>query len=449
MNSPAHARRRGWKWLSLICVLVLLLAGVALLRPRSGGIEQRLAAIRAQGLPTNLEELDRWLGTNAAAGRHNAAVIQGMDEKLRVDQNRRWSARAAAPTEAEVTWARAQLTDDNALLFSELHRQLQETPWRWAGFSGGSMTNSLEYLPVVKGLATKLQVETTAAALLGDTNRTAASLVAGLRVGRTLEPEPVLIDYLVRVACDAIATQNAERVFSWMQLAETDLAALQTAFRVAEGTNALSRALVGERAYGATMYQMPPGQLMAQGGGGSPSGTDQALGKVLFPLYRAFLFNADFVHYLDQTERLIALVRLEGPEAQAARDEFEAALQPRRGDWRRILSRMTLPALSRAVSKEWRHVATMRCARVGCAVERFRLAHGTLPASLNELAPRFLDPIPSDPIDGQPLKYRPLERGYVVYSVGEDGVDDGGVAHDANRPKGQSGGWDYTFTVER
>ncbi|MCW5559946.1 MAG: hypothetical protein KIT22_19175, partial [Verrucomicrobiae bacterium] len=364
---------------------VLLLAGFTLLSQRPGVVEKRLAAIRAQGLPTNLEELDRWLGSNTVAGRSNAALVQIIGENLRVDEKRSLPGRAGAATEAEIAWARAQLTEENEPLFAELHRQLQETQWRWADFSGGAMNRSIGYLSSVKGLATKLQVEAVAAALLRDTNRAAASLLASLRVGRTLEPEPVLIDYLVRVACDAIAAQNAEWVFSRMQLAEPDLVALQTAFRVAEGTNALSRALIGERAHGATIFQMRPevaDQLAAAAGaGGSPGGFDQTFRRILYPLYRAFILNTDFTYYLDQTERLIALARLEVPEARAALDEFGASLKTRRpGDWRRILSRMSLTALSKSSSKEWRRIATMRCARVGCAVERFRAVHGTPPA---------------------------------------------------------------------
>lgn len=51
-------------------------------------------------------------------------------------------------------------------------------------------------------------------------------------------------------------------------------------------------------------------------------------------------------------------------------------------------------------------------------------------------------------MDGHPLKFRKLPVGYVVYSIGGDGTDDGGVSF-ANRPKNNQGGWDYTFTVGR
>jgi hypothetical protein len=71
-------------------------------------------------------------------------------------------------------------------------------------------------------------------------------------------------------------------------------------------------------------------------------------------------------------------------------------------------------------------------------MERYRLANGVLPDSLGDLVPRFVDVVPADPYDGRPLRYQKLTKGYVVYSVGEDGNDDGG---DEKK--------DITFTVER
>jgi hypothetical protein len=61
------------------------------------------------------------------------------------------------------------------------------------------------------------------------------------------------------------------------------------------------------------------------------------------------------------------------------------------------------------------------------------------------LVPKFLPAIPTDPFDGHSLRYKKLAKGYVVYSVGEDGKDDGGV-----EPRGGYGpGTDLTFIVER
>jgi len=69
-----------------------------------------------------------------------------------------------------------------------------------------------------------------------------------------------------------------------------------------------------------------------------------------------------------------------------------------------------------------------RSSRVAVAIERYRRAHAdALPASLNDLVPRYLDVVPQDPLNGQALRYRVVNDVYIVYSVGPDGKDDGGV----------------------
>ena len=58
------------------------------------------------------------------------------------------------------------------------------------------------------------------------------------------------------------------------------------------------------------------------------------------------------------------------------------------------------------------------------ALHAYRRETGELPASLEELVPAYLAAVPVDPFDGKPMKVD-RERG-IVYSVGRDGVDDGG-----------------------
>ena len=67
-------------------------------------------------------------------------------------------------------------------------------------------------------------------------------------------------------------------------------------------------------------------------------------------------------------------------------------------------------------------------ARIAIALERFRLAHGNFPESLDALAPQFLQKVPHDVIGGQPLHYRRTDDGqFILYSVGWNETDDGGV----------------------
>jgi hypothetical protein len=61
------------------------------------------------------------------------------------------------------------------------------------------------------------------------------------------------------------------------------------------------------------------------------------------------------------------------------------------------------------------------------ALKRFELRHGTFPPDLKALVPEFLTAVPFDYMGAKSLGYRLKDDGnYVLYSVGDDGKDDGG-----------------------
>jgi hypothetical protein len=67
-------------------------------------------------------------------------------------------------------------------------------------------------------------------------------------------------------------------------------------------------------------------------------------------------------------------------------------------------------------------------ARIACALERYHLAHNEYHETLDTLAPQFIEKLPHDIIGGQPLHYRRVGDGkFLLYSVGWNGTDDGGV----------------------
>lgn len=67
-------------------------------------------------------------------------------------------------------------------------------------------------------------------------------------------------------------------------------------------------------------------------------------------------------------------------------------------------------------------------AQIVCALERYRLAHGEYPETLDALTPQFIDKLPLDIIGGQPLHYRHTDDGkFLLYSVGWNEKDDGGL----------------------
>jgi hypothetical protein len=77
--------------------------------------------------------------------------------------------------------------------------------------------------------------------------------------------------------------------------------------------------------------------------------------------------------------------------------------------------------------------------RVVCALERYRLAHGAYPASLDVLAPAYLAVVPPDIMNGQPFHYKLHPDGtFLLYSVGWNLSDEGGKVGQGNDSTGQS-----------
>jgi hypothetical protein len=74
-----------------------------------------------------------------------------------------------------------------------------------------------------------------------------------------------------------------------------------------------------------------------------------------------------------------------------------------------------------------RRDAWLRLLQTDLAVRLFRQECGRLPQQLDELVPKYLAAVPIDPFSDQPLVYRCVEGQYVLYSVGPDGVDNGGT----------------------
>ncbi len=107
-----------------------------------------------------------------------------------------------------------------------------------------------------------------------------------------------------------------------------------------------------------------------------------------------------------------------------------------------VLEMMFLPAWSAEARRFAFAQTSADLARVAIALERYRLANGDYPNSLDALSPQFMEKIPNDVIGGKPLNYRRTNDGqFILYSVGWNERDDGGVVAAL---KGNSSGADYT-----
>jgi hypothetical protein len=63
------------------------------------------------------------------------------------------------------------------------------------------------------------------------------------------------------------------------------------------------------------------------------------------------------------------------------------------------------------------------------AVRAYCLEHHEPPRNAESLVPDYLSATPEDPYDGKLMKLTATDNAVSVYSVGENGVDDGGAPH--------------------
>jgi hypothetical protein len=112
-------------------------------------------------------------------------------------------------------------------------------------------------------------------------------------------------------------------------------------------------------------------------------------------------------------------------------------LAPRSALGHGIFARSSMGSMGSFVADLARHTVLCRLAETACALEAWHAQHGAYPSTLQALVPDFLPSVPAD-LDGQPVRYAvdPANGRYLLWSIGADDVDDGGVEkpHPAGRP---------------
>jgi hypothetical protein len=94
-----------------------------------------------------------------------------------------------------------------------------------------------------------------------------------------------------------------------------------------------------------------------------------------------------------------------------------------------------------------RHTVGKALLQAELARQLFKREKGQDPASLDQLVPEFLPAVPIDVYSGQPLKCKAGPQGPLIYSVGRDGVDDGGRFTDERTYWSTKTGYDYDLEM--
>jgi hypothetical protein len=435
--------------LAVICALV----GFGLWNLFNSPNDTRLAAIRAHGYPITLAELDAWY--KALPDEQNAALIYKKAFALTVipsttkvgdlSRSRQWMPKRGQSLTPEQKVDLTELLATNGAALGLYHSAVPDQSRYPMNLKDGFNT-LLPHLAEIKKGVGLLEAEAWVHVANGEQEKAVASLLAAGRLADSLSEEPLIVSQLVRIACWGSICTCMERIINVKPFSEEQLISLQNMLARDERPQAAARALAGERACGLSMFNSrnPRGVLGSYGA--SPRLSERiGRGLVFSALKLTGILQKDRNFYMTAMETNIATAELDFPGRFSAAQQIPPSVALPSSQLC-IVSAMILPALQKTFVKDAEHAAHIRVAKTAVAVERFRRANGNaLPKDLAELTPAFMKEIPADPFDGKPLRFKLRGEGYVIYSIGSDGLDNGGTEYD---PRVASG-TDVTFVAER
>ena len=296
----------------------------------------------------------------------------------------------------------------------------------------------LPHLAVMERSSQLLQLRAIAELQNGQSEKAAADVALTLRLIASLRSEPIMISHLVRIAMTEIIVQPIYEGLAQHTWTESQLAALDAELAKLNFLEDNNFCLRSERAYGVALV-------------------DYVGRKKRFQRYQELFdarwdYDGNFIKenkslkaagvylmpsgWFDQNKLQIAhwhkawTLRVVEPEKQLVRPlaANETPLMGIATTPFNFFAMEMMPSLTNAFKKFARGQLDTDLARTAIALERYRLAHGEFPESLDALAPQFIAQVPHDVIGGAALKYRREQDGtFKLYSIGWNEKDDGGV----------------------
>jgi hypothetical protein len=262
----------------------------------------------------------------------------------------------------------------------------------------------------------------------GDADGAVASSRACLSASRSIGDEPFAISMLIRHAIRADALRALERALAQGEPGAAVLLEYQTALEEDVRDNPLANAIQGERAgMDQLMREIAEGRtnprvILGRGPTGNATIDDFYFRGIAAPT----LTRAVLLEYYNDVLEIARRPAHERPELLKQKTP-KAAQLPR-------LAKSLMPSMDKLMEVDVRQLAFVRAAIAALAVERYRIDTGQYPEQLEAITPKYLATAPLDPYDGRPLRYKRLADGVVIYSIGQDGTDDGGFM-DRKAPK--------------
>ena len=437
-------------WIARLIFLVILGAfvtafGVYHLR-LSWKLHRRLAGLKASNEPLTLEQLNVYYkkvpdGSNAALAFAPAfeQVIASSSSNFLEHFEGLPSGSGALPAELRVKMEQACRENLNA--FSSLSNGARLELCRYpVDYVPGwdALMPHLHHLKLCSALEVSRGVLDEQA---GRVEEVISRIETILGLSASLESEPDVTSKAVQWRMDFHAVELLNWLLNHRHLSRVQLARLQQLFKQNEHPHCLERALIGERCILLDTFEGPAAKMV----NAIDLGNRRVVARL--PFYVLHLtgdLKRDELEFLDCVAQTQQMLRLSFTDRLDAAERLRHELEEKAVHERFALTGMFFPRFLKAIRKDTENIARQRLALTALAVEEYWVEHNRLPNSLNDLSPALIGGIPQDPFTGEPVIYGRKGNGFLIYSVGPDRTDDGGVclalsALRTEEPKGDIG----------
>jgi len=277
----------------------------------------------------------------------------------------------------------------------------------------------------------------------GESARAQSDLHALTQLVQVHRSDLTLVSAMVRVAISALGLKMTWEALPASGWDEASLAALQHDWEGIDLLDALETGFVGDRMFGQQVFKLvrqsdleeQRSMISFSPGSTSTSLKDQIMGKGVMIYWRGHMDEDELFYLRDSQERLETIRKLRSNtsgaalklELQAQYKALERELDSPMGKYRHLFSATAIPNFQRAFDTCIQREAERRMTITAIALKRFHLRNGHYPEALSELVPQYCKGELIDPWSGKPFRYRlNADDSFMLYSVGMDGLDDGG-----------------------
>jgi hypothetical protein len=478
--------------LFLFVFAVFLFAEAGIQQPRPSPLEEELQKLRKAGIPTTIEEL----ALPKIPDEENARFLYQAAGKLLLSLRERdremWESfpSYAVPIGKKITEEEKRESIDYILNNPEFNRLceiLEKAASMECRFFDKSIgmedMESLQTFAHVRAFARILADKAKIEAEHEDVSKALKSALAGLRLGDSLSNEPRSIAVLSQTGLDSFTIENLQDVIEKILDrvkgdSRQDIEIYQDILKsLSKGRVSLFRQLITGiilenrmlfthyKNMGEEMFKISESEKkmieMARPYykmGGNQMPTPETMEKSFMERKKKFedefsksgmedvknFIGQQEVLYLSLMNRIIPLLQKTYYETG---DELNKTFKDieRETEKRYTLCYIANPtSIQRMLIYCVRHNALSGAAEIGLANALFKIKNGRYIGEPSELVPNILPSLPLDPFTGKNYIYKKTEKGFIVYSVGDNLKDDGGISQ---YEKGRDGETDIIWRV--